>query len=95
MDLRERREISNGFGDGLARAFEMAVTPAVFGVLGFLVDRQLGIVPWCTIALTVLALAGSTYMTWFRYDAEMKAHEQQAAERRATRGARPPLRRAS
>ena len=83
MDLRERREISNGVGDGFARAFEMALTPAVFGVLGFLLDRWLGTLPWFTVVFTAAALAGTVYMTWFRYDLEMREHERRTAERRA------------
>ena len=42
MDLRAVRDVNNGFGDGLAAAFEMVVTPLIFGFLGYLVDRWLG-----------------------------------------------------
>ena len=76
MDLRDRRDIYNGFGDGLARAFEFAVTPAVFGAMGYGLDRWAGLVPLFTIVLTVFALVGKTYLMWIQYDAEMRAHEQ-------------------
>ena len=75
MDLREKRDLMNGFGDGLARAFEIALTPAIFGGFGYGLDRLLGIVPVLTIALLVLSLAGMFARTWYAYDAEMKQHE--------------------
>ena len=45
LNLSERRELNNGFGEALSRAFEIAVTPAIFGVGGYLLDRKLGVVP--------------------------------------------------
>ena len=41
MELHERRDMYNGFGDGLARAFELAVTPVVFGGIGFGLDAEM------------------------------------------------------
>ena len=40
-----RRELNNGFGEALAKAFELAVTPAIFAFLGHLLDRRLGTSP--------------------------------------------------
>ena len=42
-----------GFGDGLSAAFELVVTPAIFGFLGFLLDRLLGTVPLFTLVFSV------------------------------------------
>ena len=39
MDLRSKRETYNGFGEALSRAFEFAVTPAIFGGIGWLIDN--------------------------------------------------------
>ena len=36
MDLSDRRDLYNGFGDALSRAVELVVTPAIFGFLGWL-----------------------------------------------------------
>ena len=85
MELHERRDLYNGFGDGLARAFELAGTPAVFGGLGWLLDRWLGLAPLLTIILFVFGVAGTTYMAWFRYEAEMRRVEAEKpwARRRA------------
>jgi Putative F0F1-ATPase subunit Ca2+/Mg2+ transporter len=71
----DRRDLYNGFGDGLARAFEFAVTPVVFGAAGYGLDRWLGLFPLFTLVLLLFALTGQFVMMWIRYDAEMKAHE--------------------
>lgn len=76
--LAERRAVYNGFGDGLARAFELAVTPALFGGLGWLLDRALGLTPLLTIVLFLFGVVGTSYMAWFRYEEEMRRHEQDA-----------------
>ena len=75
MDTGYKRDLYNGFGNGLSRAFELAVTPAVFGGAGYALDRALGMVPVFTIALLVLALVGMFVRLWYGYDTEMKAHE--------------------
>lgn len=75
VDVRDRRDLYNGFGAGLQRAFELAVTPAVFGALGFAADQWLGTQPVVMIAALVLALVGMFARFWYAYDDEMKAHE--------------------
>lgn len=78
MDLRERRELMNGFGDGLAVAFEFAITPAIFAGIGYLVDSWLGIVPVFTIALLTFGVIGMFLKMWFTYDRRMKSQEAEA-----------------
>ena len=86
MDLRDRQELYNGFGDGLARAFELAVTPGVFGVLGWLLDRAVGIFPVFTIVFALFAVSGVGYMAWVRYEQHMQRHEAEAVWNRSRRG---------
>ena len=77
MDLGQRRELNNGFGDALARAFELAVTPTIFGFFGYLLDGWLGTRPLFMVALFVLVVL---YLMWkmFRgYDAQMRIQESQ------------------
>jgi len=69
VELQERRnghngsrDVQNGFGDGLAKAFELVLTPALFGLAGFGLDRWLGLTPLLTIVLTVWALCVVVYM---------------------------------
>ena len=75
----------NGFGDGLAVAFEFAITPVVFGGLGYLLDRWLGLVPLFTITLLVFGIVGMFLKMWFTYDNRMKAEEAEAVWARKTR----------
>ena len=83
MELHERRDLYNGFSDGLARAFELAVTPVIFGGIGYGLDRWLDLVPLLTLVLFLFGVAGTSYMAWFRYDAEMRRVE---ADKPWTRG---------
>ncbi len=62
-------------GDESARGIELAVTPLVFGGLGWLVDGRLGTSPWFTIGLAALALVSTIVKMWFTYDAEMRQLE--------------------
>ena len=87
MDLRERRELNNGFGEALSRAFELAATPAIFAGLGWLLDRALGTSPLFLIVFFLFAIAGVGYMTWFKYEQEMKEHEAEAVWNRNKRRA--------
>ena len=43
MKKADTRELKNGFGDAFAAAFELTVTPAIFGLIGWFIDRQLGL----------------------------------------------------
>ena len=76
MNRSYRRELNNGFGDALANAFEFAVTPAIFGVLGFFIDRALGLVPLFTLILSLLVLGYMFWKFWRQYEAEMIRHEE-------------------
>ncbi len=62
-------------GDESARGIELAVTPVVFGGIGWLVDGQLGTAPWFTIGLAALALVSTIVRMWFAYDADMRRIE--------------------
>ena len=75
MNHSERRELNNGFGDALANAFEFAVTPAIFGVLGFLLDRWLGIVPVFTLIFSLFVVSYMFLKFWRRYETDMARHE--------------------
>ncbi|MDP7549654.1 MAG: AtpZ/AtpI family protein [Acidimicrobiales bacterium] len=74
------RELEQGFGDALAAAFELAVTPAIFGFLGWLIDRQVNLFPVFTISFT-LVTAG--YATWKLYRSYSDRMDVATAERRA------------
>lgn len=71
----ELRDTYNGFGESMSRAFELAVTPAVFGVAGYALDRWLGILPVLTIVFFVLAVIGLSVRMWCGYEQRMQEHD--------------------
>ena len=62
-------------GDESARGIELAVTPLVFGGIGWLVDGRLGTGPWLALAFAAFALVGTIAKMWFTYDAQMRELE--------------------
>ncbi len=68
-------ELYNGFGEGLSRAFDLALTPAIIGGIGYLLDRWLGLVPVFTIVFFLIAMVGLIARMWYGYDAAMREHE--------------------
>ncbi|MDQ1438473.1 MAG: hypothetical protein QOK43_2102 [Acidimicrobiaceae bacterium] len=84
VDLRERRELNNGFGEALSRAFEFAVTPVVFGFLGHLLDMRLGTSPIFMLALALFAVTGMFVKLWYAYDQAMQARDAAAPWGRRT-----------
>lgn len=86
MELSQRSEPSNNYGDGMSIAFELVGTPAIVGGLGFLLDRWLGTTPIFTVALTLVALATVAGLTIWRYNAEMQRAD---TARRTERDGRP------
>jgi F0F1-type ATP synthase assembly protein I len=79
------QELYNGFGHALARAFELVVTPAVFGVIGYVIDRQLGTHILFTAALLVFCIVGMSVRMYYGYVEDMKAHEARGPWGRAAR----------
>ena len=76
-------------GDESARGIELAVTPVVFGGLGWLADGWLGMGPWLAIGFAAFALVGTIAKMWFSYDAEMR--ELESTSRWARRTAAAPV----
>jgi len=72
-------ELYNGAGEGMSRAFELALTPAIIGGFGFLLDRWLGLVPVFTILFFLVAMAGLMARMYYAYDTKMKDHESASA----------------
>jgi len=74
-ELLARQQTYNGFGDALAMAFEMVVTPLLFGLGGYGLDRWLGTAPVFTLILGLLGIVGMSAKMWYSYDARMRVHE--------------------
>jgi F0F1-type ATP synthase assembly protein I len=68
-------DLYNGAGEGMSRAFELAITPAIIGGFGYMLDRWLGWVPVLTIIFFLVAVCGVMARMYYGYDARMKEHE--------------------
>jgi F0F1-type ATP synthase assembly protein I len=76
LDLNARRELNNGFGNSLARAFELVLSPVVFGFFGWLLDGRLGTRPLFMLLLFAFTAGYLFWKQFSNYDAAMKKHEQ-------------------
>ena len=70
-----RGELYRTFGESYTRAFELAGTPALFGLMGYGLDRWLGIVPVLTLVLALLAFLTLLLQTWSGYVQQMEELE--------------------
>jgi hypothetical protein len=75
IEQRDRQELWSGFGDTMARALEFVITPFLFGLGGFGLDRVFGTEPVLMIALAVLAFVGLIVRWYYVYAEEMRRHE--------------------
>jgi ATP synthase protein I len=78
----------NTYGDGLSIAFELVATPAIFGVIGFGLDRWLGTTPYLAVAFSVVAFGTVVGLTIWRYGMEMDRAEGERRSERVARGHR-------
>jgi F0F1-type ATP synthase assembly protein I len=76
VDLRDRQATYNGFGNAMAQAVEIVVTPLVFGLLGWLIDRALGTAPAFMLALGAFAIAGMAVRFYYQYRDAMAREEE-------------------
>ncbi len=72
-----KADLYRNMGDGFARAFELAVTPTLFGLMGYGLDRWIGILPVLTIVFALVAVVGMLLRTWYGYVYRMEALEQE------------------
>lgn len=82
-EVLARRDLNRGFGEAMGRAVEIALTPALFGFLGWFLDRWLGTSPVFLVVLLVFAFAGMLVRAWAGYDTEMRRHEDALPRRRS------------
>jgi len=82
MDVDARRELNNGFGDALARSFEFAMTPMIFGAVGFAIDRALDTSVVFTVTMIVFGLVGVLIRWYYDYEHKISIVENQRTDRR-------------
>jgi F0F1-type ATP synthase assembly protein I len=75
VEERDQRELWNGFGNAFSRAIEMVLTPLIFALGGYGLDRWLGTSPLFLILLAGLAFAGLVVRSYYVYREDMRAHE--------------------
>jgi F0F1-type ATP synthase assembly protein I len=74
FDLRTKQDLNRGFSDALGRGIDLALTPVVFGLVGWLIDRAAGTSPWFTIIVGTLGVIGTGVKIKLGYDKEMVEH---------------------
>lgn len=57
----------------MAAAFELVMTPAIFGFLGYLLDRAIGVTPLFTLVLSLSVVVYELWKLWSGYLAESDA----------------------
>jgi F0F1-type ATP synthase assembly protein I len=82
VKLADKQETYNQFGDTLARAFEMVLTPAIFGFFGWLIDRATGTTPLFTLVLGVAVFGYEVWRAWWDYEQKMQSHERKLGLRK-------------
>lgn len=81
FDLRTRQDLNRGFSDALGRGIDLALTPVVFGVIGWLIDRVAGTSPVFTIVVATIGVVGTVVKIKLGYDREMAEFDDTAATR--------------
>jgi Flp pilus assembly protein TadB len=76
VDLLSKRELNNGFGESLSRAFELVLTPGIFGFFGFLLDRWAGTAPLFMLVFALGVFGYLCWKFWGDYERRMQVHEQ-------------------
>jgi F0F1-type ATP synthase assembly protein I len=75
FDISAKRELSNGFGNALSTAVELAVTPALMGLMGWWLDGRLGTRPLFFVVLFAFTIGYVSWKQYVAYQARMQAHE--------------------
>lgn len=79
---RAQEPAAQSSDDSLGRGMDVALTMLVFLILGWLIDRWLGLFPVFTIVLVVFAAIGSFVRMKYVYDAQMEQLEAALAAKR-------------
>jgi F0F1-type ATP synthase assembly protein I len=76
VELRDRQATWQGFSDALALGVELVITPLLFALAGFGLDRWLGTGPVLAIVFGLVGLVGVSLHTFYAYQARI-AHEEE------------------
>ncbi len=81
FDLRTRQDLNRGFSEAFGRGIDLALTPVVFGLIGWLIDRVAGTSPVFTIVVAAIGIAGTVLKIKLGYDKDMAAFDDTPATR--------------
>lgn len=76
FDLSAKRELNNGFGNAMTAAVELAVTPALMGLIGWQIDRWIGTSPLLFVFLFVFTVSYVSWKQYLSYAAKMRRQEE-------------------
>ena len=62
-----RREMYEGFGDTMTRAFEFVIIPLLFGFLGYLLDGRIGTRPLFMLIFGAVGALGCGLRAFYAY----------------------------
>lgn len=74
-DLSIKQDLNRGFGDALATAFELALTPAIMALIGWRLDAWLSTTPGFLLFLFLFTMSYEIWKMFKRYDARMQAEQ--------------------
>lgn len=81
-NTKTSRELNAGAGQAYSMAFELVMTPAIFAVLGWLLDRAIGVSPLFVIIFPVIVFVYELWKIWRQYNARMEELESNIPTRR-------------
>ncbi len=73
FDLRTRQDLNRGFSEAFGRGIDLALTPVVFGAIGWLIDRVAGTSPVFTFVVAAIGIVGTAVKIKLGYDRDMAA----------------------
>ena len=74
MNVSQRRELTQQMSRTTG-GYELVFSPLLLALIGYGLDRWIGIVPVLTVSFAVLGLVGAVTTVYCRYRAEMEEHE--------------------
>ena len=87
FDLVTKQDLNRGFGDALATAFELALTPAILALIGWKLDSWLGTTPGLLLFFFLFTMSYEIWKMFKRYDARMQAEQSEVKGLRPDRRA--------
>jgi F0F1-type ATP synthase assembly protein I len=78
VDVSQRRELSQQVHRSTG-SYELVFSPLLLALVGYGIDRWLGVVPALTVTFAILGLVGACVKLYYSYRNEMEEHERNAS----------------